>query len=231
MNTRRHGRTALGVITALATASIVQTATAGPTLIFSDDFEASTVKKEWTWGLLTKTSNLTQFGGRYSNNSVGLRLNAPDAGKSSTGTDGEDTNRQSYTLQFDFYCLDSWDGNDPKYGKDQFAVSVNSADVFRATFDNVWSKKSDLTPDMGPVDLGFKEYPDSIFRKITVGFELPVGVNPLICFYDSGLQGVNDESWGIDNVKVFYNGLVPAPGTLAAAPMLGLAALRRRRTR
>ena len=50
-------------------------------------------------------------------------------------------------------------------------------------------------------NLGFNSYPDAIYRQVTVNFT-PASSTTVIRFADTGLQGVDDESWGLDNIKV-----------------------------
>src|SRR5262249_12883850 len=52
-----------------------------------------------------------------------------------------------------------------------------------------------------PVNLGFSGYGDTIYRGITLSFTAGSGTEQ-VRFADGGLQGVGDESWGIDNVGV-----------------------------
>ena len=50
-------------------------------------------------------------------------------------------------------------------------------------------------------NLGFSSYTDSVYRNITVPFTAQ-GTLDSIKFSDGSIQGISDESWGIDNVKV-----------------------------
>ena len=53
-------------------------------------------------------------------------------------------------------------------------------------------------------DLGFStSYPDAIYRGMTVQFTA-TGATSAINFADGGLEGINNESWGIDNVSVAH---------------------------
>jgi len=48
-------------------------------------------------------------------------------------------------------------------------------------------------------NLGFSSYPDAIYRNVTLSSPLPD--DDAAALYDGGLQSVDDESWGIDNVR------------------------------
>jgi hypothetical protein len=132
----------------------------------------------------------TRFLGRFGNSPTSLTLTNLVPG-------------QAYTLGFDFYTLDSWDGGNTASG-DLFSVNVNGSNVFRQSF-TVFSGNSQsypARPDEGPSSLGFHtSYPDAIYRNIELRF---VAANALtvIQFLGQNLEDVNNESWGLDNVGV-----------------------------
>ncbi len=223
--------------------------------LFSDNFEASTMKPQWTWAHLSKATAFSQFSGRYSNNTIKLQLDAPQGprgGRSSSdgssgggdgggggggggdgGSGGGDGGGQTidgirYTLTFDFYAIDSWDGNDSRNGPDRFEINNGRTKLFSETFGNAWLDQTFRAPDVGRADMGYGRYTDAIYRKITVQWEQGLGEQVKLWFYDKGLQGVSDESWGIDNVEVKYE-FVPAPASLPMLAMGGLLAGRRKR--
>ena len=133
-----------------------------------------------------------------------------------------------YLLVFDFYCIDSWDGNEV-HGPDRLVVSINSVKHFDHTFSNQHLSYSyPNPPTTGPTQLGFNTFNDSIFRDITIPFD-PGAVNEItLRWYGEVMQGLSDESWGIDNVRIYHNP-VPTPGSLALLAMSGLVLSRRRR--
>lgn len=136
-----------------------------------------------------------------------------------------------YTVTFDLYILDSWDGDEPTLGIDRFRLSVNDILRFEQSFTNQPGNVQGFrAPDVGPAFLGFNSvWRDSIYRNIAVDFQVPEGEDLRIRFHDSGnLQGLNDESWGIDNVRVSYR-IVPAPSTAMLGLLAGTWCLRRRR--
>ncbi|MFG0241414.1 MAG: hypothetical protein ACF8R9_01375 [Phycisphaerales bacterium JB054] len=137
-----------------------------------------------------------------------------------------------YTLKFDLFAFDSWDGDGPNHGPDVFEVQVNGQVLMHETISNGDKSQSMRAPDVGPEHLAYSStWKDSIYRNITLTFDHPGDTDRLyITWFGKGLQGVYDESWGIDNVSLTTSTRsVPVPGTLAAAGIaLGLAARRRR---
>ena len=238
-------RTPAAALAALALSAAAAPALAG-TVLFSDDFQSTVVKPVWSSNTTINTqsaSNFTWFAGRYSdNNGITLSLTAPAApigfdnsnnGDSGGGSGGSGNNgglRNTYTLSFDFYCIDSWDGNDPNYGPDRFTVTHNNTTtLFNESFGNVYPIQSFRAPTIGPANLGFSTaFPDSIYRKILVKFDTPDNQPYTLRFASLGLQNIDDESWGIDNVRVIVD-VVPAPSSLALLGGSGLLAFRRRR--
>ena len=95
--------------------------TKGATTIFSDDFEGA-AKPQWSDARIdgSVTSPFTRFSGRFATASQSLTLNGLTVG-------------QSYTLSFDLYALDSWDG---AASNDLFQVSANAVVLMRDSIGN-----------------------------------------------------------------------------------------------
>src|SRR5262249_12361547 len=55
--------------------------------------------------------------------------------------------------------------------------------------------------NQGARNLGFNSYNDAVYRNVTLSFTAGSS-SAAIRFSDGGLQGIDDESWGIDNVVV-----------------------------
>ncbi len=155
------------------------------------DFESG-IGSEWSAAAVdsTEPGAFTQFSGRFSDDAQTLTLSNLVAG-------------QSYTVGFDLYVIDSWDGPG-----DYFNVSVGGAQIFHETFSNYNGEPPSNpqtypeTPDEGRAYLGFSgSFVDAIYRNIELGFAAS-NSTVQITFAGSGLQGVSDESWGIDNVGV-----------------------------
>jgi hypothetical protein len=216
----------LGLIGAAASCALAQPAT-----LFTDDFQSTAIKPQWKWAKLSSETPFTRFSGRYSNNTIQLLLDAPDGPRDTTsgGGDGGTPLFVRYTLRFDFFAIDSWDGDDTNHGPDRFEINNTREVIFSETFGNAWLTQSFREPDIGRFNMAYGSATDAIYRDITVTFDQPLNTPVHLFWYDRGLQGVSDESWGIDNVYVGYE-FVPAPGA-AGTIALGclLAAPRRRR--
>lgn len=198
-------------------------ATAARASSYFTDFESG-VGLEWSSTTRSSTASFTNFLGRFANHRVNLTLDTIAGAE--------------YRLTYDFFAIDSWDGISANWGHDYFNVHVNDEEFFRAAFSNGanqdWSQTVAGRPtEGGPgVNLGFNgSWSDSIYRGMSVDFLATSSVTT-ISFFGQGLQGVNDESWGIDNVGVSMLS-VPAPGgaALAACLAFGVAGRRTRPSR
>lgn len=141
------------------------------------------------------------------------------------------------TLGFDLYVLKSWDGNNPNYGPDRWSLRVEGgATLLDTTFSNNFKTDANnlslqnypapnslpQTSAMAVNSLGYTFFGDSTYR---LTFTFPHTSDTLVLRFSSSLfegKGTDDESWGLDNVRVSTN-----QDTLVAvsaiAPELGLA--------
>ncbi len=122
----------------------------------------------------------------------------------------------SATLSFDLLILKSWDGNSPQYGPDRFQLRVaGGATLLDTSFSN--NKKTATegsfqdypTPGSAPqtgaaaVDrLGYRFFGDSIYP---LRFTFPHAAETLVLEFTSDMyegKGTEDESWGLDNLRV-----------------------------
>ena len=96
----------------------------GATTIFTDNFENGS-KAAWSSSAIDTSTVpvLSRFSGRYSGDNQTLTLTGLTAG-------------QRYTLSFDLYVLDSWEGSDPFNGPDQIDVTVDGRSLLRETLAN-----------------------------------------------------------------------------------------------
>ena len=141
------------------------------------------------------------------------------------------------TVAFDLYVLKSWDGNNQNYGPDRWSLRVQSGPtLLDTTFSNNPKTGADLSQQNYPVanrpqqsgaasvnTLGYAFYGDSIYR---LNFNFPHADDTLILNFSSSLfegKGTDDESWGLDNVRVSSNSDAALVAS-AAAPSIGLAA-------
>jgi hypothetical protein len=153
------------------------------------DFESSTTAPtEWTTTTTNTSTALSRFSGPHANNTIGVRV------RTTPGTD--------YTLIFDVYLHNTWDGDHASYGPDRFNVAVDGERRFAATYAN---------PSYGfPFD--WPDWPeqwstalygsfDGVYRRVVVDFTAENAVS-FISFYTSAMQGWSDQGWSIDNVRV-----------------------------
>jgi uncharacterized protein (TIGR03437 family) len=141
------------------------------------------------------------------------------------------------TVAFDLYVLKSWDGNNRTYGPDRWTLRVqDGATLLDTTFSNNPKTGADLSQQNYPVanspqqsgaasvnTLGYTFYGDSIYH---LSFNFPHAGDTLMLNFSSSLfegKGTDDESWGLDNVRVSSNSDAPIAAS-AAAPSVGLAA-------
>src|SRR5262249_50462473 len=141
------------------------------------------------------------------------------------------------TVSFDLYVLKSWDGNNQTYGPDRWAVRVQGGPtLLDSTFSNNPKTGADLSQQNYPLansrqqtgaasvnTLGYTFYGDSIYR---FSFNFPHAGDTLVLNFSSSLfegKGTDDESWGIDNVRVSTNSDAPIAAS-AADPSIGIAA-------
>ncbi|WP_374476423.1 Ig-like domain-containing protein [Zoogloea sp.] len=107
----------------------------GSTTVFSDSFEGG-AKANWSTLNTNKaeTAVFSEFSGRFNNASQTLNLTGLSAG-------------QTYTLSFDLYALDSWDGESGS--PDQIQVSVDGTPVLSRTISNSLSYAQTLDASAG----------------------------------------------------------------------------------
>ena len=240
-----------GILAVLGLAGLAQ----ADQILYENNFQSRTLGNEWSSNSVLSDGEdgeiFTRFNGRYTNEATILTLtavsnpggigNESDGGGSDGGHGGGDggggggggggAQRVVYTLEFDFYAIDSWDGNYTGNGPDTFEVLRDNEMLFSETFANTHTGQSFRQPDIGPENLGFSPaWKDSVYRDISVTFEIPDDAETFsLRFRGVGLQSMIDESWGIDNVTVSYS-VVPAPATLSAGGLMLLLSTRRRRS-
>jgi hypothetical protein len=155
--------------------------------VYFTDFEAG-AGPEWSIRVTDNTvPDFTRFLGRFSNGSTTLTVpTVPGRG---------------YVLEFDLMIIDSWDGSGYP-GPDYFSVNVGGNRLFHHTFSQFGGPQTyPGAPTLGGRNFGWSGWNDAIYRGISIPFVAASAITS-IQFYDGGLQGLSDESWGIDNVDV-----------------------------
>jgi hypothetical protein len=227
--------------------AVVLAAPAQALVIYENDFQAA-VGSEWSKSTIENTptpypTGPRSFLGQFGNETVTLTLGGLPA-------------HTAVQLDFDLYLIRSWDGSSggaPLYdfGNDVFRVAVQGGPLLLAeTFSNGNPAGQSYGPNANnpaftgaaeTYSLGYvfndgtiNQVMDSVYRFNFLFSD----TRNLVAFDFSafGLQGLDDESWGLDNVRVSLLGMptraVDEPATLA---LLGIgllgAGLARRRLR
>jgi len=117
---------------------------------------------------------------------------------------------------FDLYILKSWDGNSPAYGPDRWRLSVAGGPVL---LDTTFSNNPKVNTEGSSQDypkpgspprtsavsintLGYAFFADSIYH---LEFTFPHADSNVRLDFSSSLfegKGTDDESWGLDNVRI-----------------------------
>jgi hypothetical protein len=233
----RFSRASLTAVAIFAAA--VSAATASADTVYFNDFETEGSGSEWTsFALSTTPVESRTFLGQFGNETVGLQL-------------GDLPEHEALRLTFDLYIIGSWDGN-TQPGPDEWGVRLeNGLPLLHTTF-AVSSPNSGRTQNF-PNWIGDASHPQrtGAAESNTMGYTWSNDVRPVpvqtdavwhlsiifphagdavgFQFFAQGLQPLEDEAWGIDNVRVEAS-VIPAPGALGLAmTTLGFAARRRRR--
>lgn len=114
-------------------------------------------------------------------------------------------------VEFDFYAIQSWDGEHPSNGRDALNVSVDGALLFDESFAHpgqafgqTFGPAVNNPPQTDAIEtgtLGYTFFSDSVYR-IRICDIVHDASTATIVFSAMGLQGITDESWGLDNVVI-----------------------------
>ncbi len=143
-----------------------------------------------------------------------------------------------YALVFDLMIFDSWDANYTNNGPDSFSVAINGTKLFDEYFDAHNLSSNFKAPELPAENAYNPNWHDQIYRDVTILFDVTEATSRFdIEFIGSLSQSIQDESWGLDNVRIESMNqlrgasvpMVPAPGAISLfAAGLGLAARRKR---
>ena len=167
-------------------------------LVYSNDFEGA-VGTEWSNQLTDTTpADGRTFFGQFGNATVGLTLN-------------DLPTYRGVTVSFDLFVIQSWDGNSLHSGPDVWNLSVFDGPVLLHTTFSLFDSQRQAYPGNYPEGdypartgatanntLGYGE--DSVYH---LSFTFPhLESSITLDFSAFGLQELEDESWGLDNVEV-----------------------------
>jgi hypothetical protein len=198
----------------------MQTATAQQEVYFNDFENPYDPLSEWSSTSQDTTpigcSTCTTFLGQFSKDTVSLQLT-------------DLPRHTSVTVSFDLFVIQSWDGNNSTSGPDVWELRVDGGPtLLHTTFSNAFPSATSFRqayPDAFPggdnpgltgaaeIDtLGYPDHSgysganDSVYR---LDFTFPHTASILRLYFSGlGLNGVGNESWGIDNVKVSISPVV-----------------------
>ncbi len=186
-------------------------------LVFSDDFEAGSVRPQWRGARLDRSAELTGFAGRLGDESVGLAVHPPAQNQEHGG-------RVTYYLRFDLFTLDGWTGRTEDGSDTRFEVDVGERVIFSHSFSTLLTGGGTYSrPDIGPGPVAFGTAPDCVYRGVIVAFELDASedlevafrawgleksrsfanVGAVLSAQETGKQGPERAAWGIDNVEIW----------------------------
>jgi hypothetical protein len=210
------------VILTVLVAALMRTPTLQAALLYTADFEGA-IGAEWS----TNRVSVTPIGGRkflgdFGNNTVTLSLT-----NLSTNT--------PLTLEFDLFVLRTWDGNSSSAGPDLFRVDIGPTRVLNTTFKQPGSlprqsypsnylsgEHAAMTGAREINSLGYNSSGTPMNSVYHLSFAF-VATNAAQTFMFSALnlEGLNNESWGIDNV-VIADGTPPSVAITAPGDRFGL---------
>lgn len=193
---------------------LLSSAPAHAIVLYEHDFQ-SAVGAEWSHAVRTDAPTPYPFSartflGEFGNQTVSLTLSGMSA-------------YSSLVLDFDLYLIRSWDGSSAgtavDYGNDAFKVTLGNGVVL---LDETFSNGNPAGQSYGP--LALNTYHTGAAETYSLGYVFHDGIQQTSQVMDSvyhlnfafantsdlltvnftgyGLQGLDDESWGLDNVRV-----------------------------
>ncbi len=189
------GATAAGVWVAPSVIRLDRVAAAEPSngysLLYREDFEGAigiAGTASWSTVATDSPTATNRILGRFGNDTVTLRMALPE--------------HECLQICFDLFVNDSWDGTNPTWGgPDRFGFAIDGTTMWNEPYD-ASNAPAGGTIITGPAQLWFtNRWNDRVIRYCV---EIPHTASTAnFSFFGSGLQGLNDESWGLDNVEVF----------------------------
>ena len=171
-------------------------------LPYSNDFE-SDIGDEWTDQRASQNEEYSRFLGRHGRESRTINGRRQTV-HSETTLRVRTVPGERYYFVFDLLVIDSWDADSTRWGPDRFEVLLDGTQ-FRSGYLSRASRWMGVIEEgmSGSGRRGFGGWDDATLRGATFDF---IATRPVTQITWRGLpnQGINDESWGIDNVQVFH---------------------------
>ncbi|CAN5689389.1 hypothetical protein BH11PLA1_BH11PLA1_02640 [soil metagenome] len=219
------------------------TSSAADTLVYANIFETP-LGPEWTGAGALESVQGYSFAGNGANVFTGTFLRndsvlipgspIPDAQSSTLTLTGLGAHT-AVRLEFLLAIIDSWDGINGSPGPDRFGIRIDGVTVFIHIFAIQSGGSSYTPPPNGQIFSGAAGF--SNFNDLGFDMSLEPTLNNIphsastmtIEFFASGpgWQGSTDESWAIDNLRVYT--IVPTPGAMGLLGLGALVAGRRKR--
>ena len=172
------------------------------TTFYTEDFQGAIGGPDANWSSIATdvppADPNRRFLGQFTNDTVTLSLaNLPP--------------HDCLCVEFDFFQIQSWDGEHPTNGPDIFEVLVDGVLLFAESFahDGQTSGQSfgpatNNPPGTGASEfgtLGYSFFGDGVYA-LSICDIVHTSPTATITFQADGLQAITDESWGIDNVVI-----------------------------
>lgn len=221
-----------GCVLAMVAGSVMTSVANAEPWSYQQNFNSGLGLSGWSHSIVETSPSGTQtFLGQFDNDTVSLSLNNIP----------EHTQLQ---VSFDLYVIGTWDGNDYP-GPDRWSFGIQGETpeidttfaVSKPTgqYQQSWPMNFGESGSSFPHRYGAKEsntlgyiwqgWAVDVIQEITLTLD-HTGSDVTLDFAAWGLQGIGDESWGLDNIAVTA---VPTPGSIAMLGLGGLVATRRRR--
>ena len=146
------------------------------------------------------------------------------------------------TVEFDLYIINTWDGNGPIFGPDNWHLTADAANVLFTNFANFSGSNNqaytnqlppfgpggEFAPTTGAFELGHLSVrQDSTTYRFSFNFA-HAAPSIVLAFTSFQSSNANDEGWGLDNVRVSITAdeAVPEPSGLLLAGLALIGAVR-----
>jgi len=232
--------------TTLALSLVAGVAAQAMPVVFDEGFEGFAIGDAVAGFSANTAVNQTPSGRKFLGGAGQTSLGLGNGSATATLTLGGLAGHTSVNVMFDAYILQSWDGVGADGGPDRFRFVGDGTTILDTTFSNVAGKQQDFggagsPPRTGAAEsntLGYSFIGDTVYSFDFTFAHTDASL--VLDFIGSGLQGLSDESFGIDNVRVELlgdgdggggGGEVPEPATLAlfGLGLAGLGLARRRK--